>query len=740
MISSDMSRRTFLRTGSAVGGGLVISVAIGCSPAENKSLTPEVNVTSAELNAFVEISSDNQVTLYAPVPEIGQGVRTALPMILAEELDIDWRDVRIKQAPGGDEYGPRQIAAGSASVLVYWKPLREAGATARAMLLAVAAKRWEVNAGACSTELGMAIHPNGREKLPYGKLADEASAMPVPQNVKLKEAADFKIVGSSVENVDALSIVTGEPLFGLDVERPNMVRAVIARCPTYGGRVKNFDDRETLKIPGVIQTVRIERVGSSAERPYVDEGIAVVATSTWAALQGRGALRVEWDEGPNIQESTDRLHQLCQGYLQEPAEIVRDDGDAIGELSSGNTTLDVTYHVPFIAHACMEPMNCTTELTPDKCEQWSPTQSPGNDRNAVAGEVDLPVEAVTVNAMRCGGGFGRRVGPEDYTYESVQLAKAVGRPVQVVWSREDDIQHDSYRAFSYHRLIAKLDGSGNISAWLHRQSGTSRYAFRQNRAPGISEFFDYNFPGGLIENYRLEYALAQSNLPRSILRAPGNNALSFVVESFIDELANAANEDPYKFRLDLLGDDRDFDIDEEGSVLSTKRMKSVLRTVAENSGWGEPLPLGKGRGIASHFTFGTYVAYVVEVSVSEETGQYTVDRVVGAIDCGRAINPLGIKSQVEGGINDAIHATRHGEITFKNGAVEQSNFHDYPLARMNEAATNIDVHIIEGSDEITGVGEPPYPPMIPALANALFAATGKRVRRLPIRPEEFQKV
>jgi isoquinoline 1-oxidoreductase beta subunit len=726
MIGPSLDRRCFIKVTATAAGGLAVGVPLGCA-------SPGPPAVNSPINAFVEVSSDDAVTIYAPVPEIGQGVRTALPMLVAEELDVPWERVSVRQAPGDERYGPRQVAAGSVSVSVYWEPLRRAGAAARAMLVAAAAERWGVDADACTTASGRVIHPNGRDRLRYGELAEAASRMPAPDDVRLKDPSDYTTIGTPVRNVDSKAIVRGEPLFGLDVERPGMLRAVIARCPTYGGLVVGYDDAAALAVPGVVSTMKIESVGPPG-RPYVREGVAVVAESTWAALRGREALEVEWDLGPNANESTAELHRVCREAVEASGGfVVRDDGDVDAGLARGTVQVESIYHLPFIAHACMEPMNSTADMSGDRCEQWAPTQSPGNDRNFFARHLEMPVESVAVNPTRCGGGFGRRVGPLDPGVEAVQISSAVGRPVQVVWSREDDIQHGAYRPFSYHRLTAALAEDGTPAAWRHRQASTSRHAFRPAGTPHRSEFFRANFPGGLIDDYRLEYVLAESNLPRTILRAPGNNALSFVVESFTDELAAAAGRDPLEYRLALLGADREFPFDEDYPLLSTARMKHVLRTAANAAGWGGALPPGRGRGIASHFTFGTYVAYVAEVTVDESTGEFSVDRVVGAIDCGRPVNPLGIRAQVEGGVHDALHAARHGEITFEDGAVQQSNFHDYPLARMNESAKRIDVHIVESELDPTGVGEPPYPPMLPALGNALFAATGVRIRSLPIR-------
>lgn len=770
--SFALDRRSFVRIGATVAGGLLVGVPVGCTPGgegENSAGgagggrgggTPPI---ASRLNAFVEVASDDSVTIWAPVPEIGQGVRTALPMLVAEELGVPWERVSVRQAPGEDRYGPRQVAAGSFSVTSYWMPLRIAGAAARDVLVRAAAGRWGVDPGACTTADGQVIDPDGGRRLRYGELAEEAAGLPAadPETLTLTDASDFHLIGTPVPSVDTEAIVRGEPLFGLDVERPGMLRAVVARAPTYGGVLVRYDDAAALQVPGVVGTVPIERVGEP-ERPLVEEGVAVVAESLWAAIRGRDALDIEWEPGPNADADSASLEAFCTAAVSRRGEILaRDDGDVEAGLARAASRVEATYVVPFIAHATMEPMNCTAEVTADRAEFWVPTQTPAGDRGMFARRLDLPPESVAVHALRCGGGFGRRVGAEGSKFEALQVAAALdGRAVQVVYTREDDIRHDAFRPFSIHRLTAGLDASGDVTALRHRQSGTSRHAFRQNSTPDRSEFFSPNFPAGLLDNLRLEYTNAESNLPRTILRAPGSNALAFVVESFVDELARAGGRDPLEYRLALLGEDRDLPYNEDWPTVSTARMANVLRIAAQNAGWGVergPRRPGRsgsaggaestgraesalsGRGIASYFTFGTYVAYVVDVTVDPSSGEFTIDRVVGAIDCGRPVNPAGIRAQVEGGIQDAVHVARHGEITWEGGAVVQSNFHDYRLARMPEAARDIEVHIVESDLDPTGVGEPPYPPMIPALTNALFDATGVRVRRLPIRLESLRR-
>lgn len=724
-MTTRTTRRTFIAASLGAGGSLLLSCRVD-PPRGIRSTTTD---TATVLNALVEISGNGTVRIYAPVPEIGQGVRTALPMLVAEELDCDWASVVVVQAPAGERFGPRQRAAGSRSVRAYWQPPRMAGATARTMLIMAAAQRWECDPSECRTERGAIIHEATNRRLGYGAVASAAATILAPEAIRLKTPGNFRLMGTPVRNVDSAAIVGGEIVYGWDVRRPEMLRAVVARAPVYGGRLRSFDDAAARRVKGVRAVQQMASAGVPG-RPYIAEGVAVLAESTWAALQGRDALQIEWDPGPNAAESNDRLHALCEKLIASPAEVIRDEGDVEAALRRSAAKLDVTYKLPFLAHVCMEPLSCVAEVSDGHCELWAPTQFPLVLRNSIADSLKIPPESVTVNVTHIGGGFGRRLSP-DFVMEAVQLARAAGKPVQLVWTRDDDIRHDFYRPFSYHRLIGGVDEHGNVSAWLHRQAGTSRYAFRTGEPAHASEFSINNFPAGLIPNLRLEYALARSNLPRALIRAPGENALAFAIQSFIDELAAASKSDPLDFRLRLLREDRDLPFDEDDPVISTLHMMRVLQLAADRSEWRSSLGLNRGRGIASHFMAGTYVAWVAEVSVNPESGALKLDRFVGAIDCGAVVNPLGVAAQMEGAVMDAAGAALYQQIIFKAGRVEQGNFADYPLLRLNEAP-EVEVHIVESQDAPTGVGEPPYPPVFPALTNAIYSATGKRIRQLPV--------
>jgi isoquinoline 1-oxidoreductase subunit beta len=730
---TDMTRRAFLRTGAAAGGGLLVSFSVpgltSCTSVTGDAATPQ------RFNAFLALDGQGLATVRIPVPEFGQGVRTSLAILVAEELDIDWTDVRLEQADAADDLGPQPAAAGSNAVRMYWLPLREAGATARAALVAAAAARWDVQSEACVTELGRVRLDGTRRSLRYGELVDEAAHAAIPETVQLKDPSHFRLIGHEMPHLDTPGVTRGAIPFGIDVRVPGMLRAVIARPPALGATVRAVDDADARQSPGVRHVLRVAAVGP-AERPGVSEGVAVVAADTWSALQGRDALRIEWEPGPNALENTDRLHAESCAALDRRLATYREEGNVDAALAGAARRVSAVYHVPFLAHAPMEPQNCTVHVRDGAVEIWAPTQVPVPVWRTVARELDLPPEAVTVHVMRMGGGFGRRL-TADYVLEAVQIARQIDSPVQLLWTRGDDMRHGFLRPFSYHRLEAGLDSSGRLAGWLHRQAGTSRYAHREGEHPGRSEFRAGTYPAALAHAHRLEYRVIETNLLRGPLRAPGLNAYAFAVESFMDEVAHAAARDPLALRLELLAPERALREDNDDPIFDTRRMSRVLEAAADRAGWGTPLPDGQGRGIAAGFTFGTYVAHVVTASV-DERGAIRVHHVASAIDCGRIVSPNGVRAQVEGGVMDGLGATLHGEITIENGAISQSNFHDYPLLRFNEAPRVDVVGVGDGLHPPTGVGEPPYPPVMPAVANAVFAATGTRLRRLPLTADRMR--
>lgn len=711
-------------------GGLLLGINFSCKQKTVEKLVPGV---MHKYNAYLGIDRNGIVKILNPVPEIGQGVKTALPMLVAEELGVEWEKVVVEQAKAGEEFGGNnQRAAGSNSVRLYWEPMRKAGAVARELLLTAAANKWNLQGSQCSVKNGMIINSTNNKKFGFGELAQYAASLEVPEQVKLKDPKEFQIIGKSVSNPDMDDILSGSAVFGQDVRIPNMLYASMEKNDVYGATVISFDSSKALKIPGVIKVFKVPYHGEP-ERPFCREGVAVVGETVWAVLQGRKALEIEWNLGENVNESTEQLHSMCQELIDKRGDVeVKRNGDPYGVLNSNGNKIEATYHLPFIAHIPMETVNCTIDLREDSCTIWSTSQVPFADLNFLSRFFDLPIEKINLNVTRIGGGFGRRLGP-DYTIEAAKIAKELKMPVQYFWTREDDIKYDAFRPFSYHKLAASWDNKGNITSWLHRQVGTSRYAFRPNRQPYESEFFPNNFPANLIQNFLLEYTLAPSNINRSLIRAPGNNSLSFAVESFMDELAYATNRDPLQFRLDLLGKvNHDIEFDsEENTVISTNRMRHVLETAATEAGWGKKLTKGSGMGIAGHFTFGTYVAHVVEVTISG-SGKLTIDRVTSAVDCGQVLHADGIRAQVEGAIMDGISAAMFQEITIENGAVLESNFSDYGVLRLKDSPKDIDVHILQSDFSPSGMGEPPYPPVAPALCNAIYAASGIRIRKLPI--------
>ena len=726
-----LDRREFLRKGAAAGILLIgfrLDGREGRDPAQAQE-KPEVN----PFNAWVRITPDDRVTLILGKSEMGQSVMTSLPMILAEELCVDWKQVEIKQAPTNPKIYDHGTG-GSGSIAGSWLPLRRAGAAAREMLISAAAARWNVNRDTCAAKDGGVLHGARKDFLSYGKLVSDAAKLPVPDlnTVPLKNAHDFTIVGRDLPRVDAKEKSTGAAKFGIDSRVPGMLYAVIARCPVFGGKVKSFDATKAKSVRGVRDVMAIDAVAKGA---FTAGGVAVLADNSWAAMQGRNALEVNWDEGPHAGESSETLHKQFLENAASPGKVVRNEGDAEVALAASARRVEATYEFPFAPHATMEPMNCTVHIGPEKAEAWVPTQAPQWAQDVIAGVSGLPHESVTVHTTLMGGGFGRRY-QADFVMEAAQVAKASGKPVMVLWTREDDMQHDFYRPASYHKMQAAVGADGALAAWKHFQTSTAIAAMWSDKGEanaaegefGTAAFIPYRAP-----NYRVEYTLAKSGVPRAWWRSVEHSSSGFVVECFVDEIAELAGADPLEYRLRLIGDDRvipDFTNPKQGKPLTTARLKGVLKLAAEKAAWGSPLVQGRGRGIAGYFSFETYTACVAEVSVVG--GSVKVHRLVYAADCGRPINPDGVRAQVESAAIYGLSAALHDRITIRNGRVEQANFNDYDLPRIGETPLT-EVHVVPSTEEPTGIGEPGLPVVAAAVCNAIYALTRKRIRRLPIR-------
>ncbi|SHK16072.1 xanthine dehydrogenase family protein molybdopterin-binding subunit [Rhodothermus profundi] len=717
-----LTRRDFLKVGVAATGGLLIG-----------SLVPHSGQARAEapveLNPYVQIDPDGTVRIYVPKSEMGQGVRTSLALLVAEELDADWEQVRVEQAPLDPRYG-NQGTGGSSSVRTRWQELREAGAMARVLLVEAAARRWGVDPARCRTKKGQVLHPNGRDVLAYGELAAEAARLEPPATVSLKDPAAFQLIGRPHIGVDVPEIITGRATYGIDMHVPGMLVASVVRCPYITGRLRSYDDTAARQVPGVRTVVEVPAIGADV---HVRPGVAVVAEHTWAALKGRQALRVEWEPGEAAAHSSAAYLEQMQALAARPGQVIRERGVVEKALDQGARRVDATYAVPFLAHAPMEPMNATAHVEGNRCTIWAPVQIPAWVARATAQALGIPERNVRVFITLLGGGFGRRLNP-DYAVEAALISKAVGAPVQVVWTREDDLQFDFYRPMAVHRIRAALDERGQPLAWYHRVVSTSIRATLQGpEAPdqhrsevGGADLLPYRVP-----NWRLEYHPFQSPLPRGWWRSVDHTHTAFAVESFIDEMAAAAGRDPLAYRLELF----DMEARTDGPYgYDPARLRRVLELAAEKAGWGQPLPEGHGRGIACHWSFRSYVAEVVEASVDDE-GQVHVHRVVAAIDCGRIINPNGAEAQAVGGILDGLWTALKAEATLEGGRITITNFDTYPLLRQREVPPTIEVYFVESDQEPTGLGEPPVPPVAPALANAIYAATGRRLRQLPIRAE-----
>jgi isoquinoline 1-oxidoreductase subunit beta len=739
MATLTVDRRAFLKTGA--GAGLCIGFHIPAyaapSSAADDPAQQQEKKTPNPFNAWVHITPDNRIALLLEKSEMGQGIMTAVPMILAEELCVDWKNVTVQQAPTDpDVYN--HGTGGSGSIAGCWLPMRRAGAAAREMLVSAAAARWGVNTNTCVAKNGGVLHGSRNNFLTYGELANDAAKLPIPNlnTVPLKNSDDFTIVGKATPRFEAAAKTNGRAIFGIDSRVPGMQYAVVARCPIFGGRVKSFDAAKAKTVPGVSDVFSIDPVTTGA---FSAGGVAIIADNSWAAMQGRKALEVKWDEGPNAAESSEALHKQFLDNASKPGKPYRNDGDADAAIASAAKKVEATYEFPFAAHATMEPMNCTVHIRRDSAEAWVPTQAPQWAQDIIAGVSKLPKEKIKVNTTLMGGGFGRRY-MADFVMEAAQISKQTGKPVMVLWTREDDMQHDFYRPASYHHFSGAVNNDGSIAAWKHFQTSTSIEAMwspKGKETPEKSEFATAAFIPYQTPNYRVEYTLAESGVPRAWWRSVEHSTSGFVVECFVDELAAAAGADPLEFRMRSIGADRkipDFTDPKEGKPLDTARLKGVLKLAAEKAGWGSPLPKGTARGIAGYFSFNTYTAAVAEVSM--KNGMPKIHRLVYAVDCGRPVNPDGIRAQVEGAAIYGLSAALHDAITIKGGAVVQTNFHEYQMPRIADTPQT-EIHIVESKEEPTGIGEPGLPVVAASVCNAIYSLTKKRVRRLPIRPGDL---
>jgi isoquinoline 1-oxidoreductase subunit beta len=733
------SRREFLKISSLVTGGFLLGINFQCSG-------PKGEVVNFAPNVYLTISPDNLVTLVAHRSEMGTGIRTSLPMIVADELGADWSKVKIVQAEGDEEKYGDQNTDGSYSVRMFYEPMRRAGATARHMLVQAAAQKWELEASECRTENGQVIHSGG-QKITFGELVETLQGMeiPKPEEVKLKALSDYKLVGKDVPIYDLKDIATGKAVFGADVDLPGMKVAVVRRTPVIGAKVLSFDDSKTLSVPGVRQVVKIQGQGLPTGLNMPLEGIAVIADNTWSAMKGREALIVDWDMGPNAgYDSSRHLEEMLNSTLED-GRVRRERGDFNAARDQASKVIERTYEAPFYAHATIEPPSAIAHWKEDFCEIWAPTQHPQWARQSVADALGMPLEQVRINITLLGGGFGRKSKP-DFVVEAALLSKAANMPVRVQWTRDDDLHHDYFHAQSAQRIKAVLDGEGNLTGWNHHTVfpaiGATGDANELHPSDGELGLGCIDFPFE-VPNIRIETHESKAHTRIGWLRSVSNIHHSFAVNCMLDEVAESKGVDPVDFVLDMLGEDRDLQIWDEikgefgnyGEPIgefpwNTGRLKNTIRRVAREAGWKEAVAEGKAIGFAAHKSFLTYVACIVEVEKGEN-GRLNIPVVHYAVDCGVPVNTDRIRSQFEGGAQFATSLAMTSAITFENGQVQQHNFDGYEILRMPQSPKKIHVHIVESQEKPTGVGEPPVPPFIPALCNAIYKLTGERVYKLP---------
>lgn len=724
-----ITRRKFAMQSAAVGAGILIGVRfpealLHAQESDRAKKKPGPN----PFDAYVHVKPDGQISLIVAKSEMGQGIKTGLAMILAEEAEVDFNSVHVEQADTRPDLYAHMGTGGSGSTMENFEPLRVAGATVRELMITAAAAKWSVPRTECEAKKGAVLHHNSSRQASYGELIEAARKLPLPDphKVELKDGSEFEIIGHPVPRVDIPSKVNGSAQFGIDVRVPEMLFAVVARCPTFGGKVAKFESAKAKATAGVLHVFEIPALGRDM---FTAGGVAVVADSTWSAVRGRDALEISWNHGPAVSESTATLSQALRASAAKPGKRVRNDGNVDAALPNSAKRVEAIYEFPFLAHATMEPMNITVHARATEAEVWAPTQSPDWVQGTVAKILALPPTKVKVHTTLMGGGFGRRY-IADYPAEAAQIAKVVGKPVQLIWSREDDMTHDFYRPSACHNMRGAVDAAGHPLLWSHTIASTSISAFwhpPEEEPPEESEVGGAKQMPYAIPNVRLEYNAVASSVPPLWWRSVEHSFNGFAVECFIDELAAAAGQDPVQFRKSLLVKPEHWKPKNDEDP-DPARLLGVLELVAEKSDWQKPLAKGRGRGIASYHSFGSYFAEVAEVTV--DGSNFTIDRIVAAVDCGQIVNPESVRSQTEGAIIYGLSAALKNAITIKNGAVEQTNFDSYNPIRINEAPP-IEVHLVQSKEDPGGMGEPALPPIAPAVANAIFAATGQRLRKLP---------
>jgi isoquinoline 1-oxidoreductase beta subunit len=739
MTMASAARRGFLKQSAAGGVFLLLGVRAGGVVAA----VADPDAGEFAPNPFIRIAQDGQVTLVSKQPEIGQGIKTSLPMVIAEELEVEWQQVRVVQGDLNPAYGS-QGAGGSTSTPNNYEPFHRLGATARTMLVDAAARTWQVAPGECRASQGAVLHEASGRKLGYGALVKLAATLAVPDaaSVQLKDPSTYRLLGTRVGGVDNGLVVSGKPLFGIDTQLPGMLYASYVKCPTLGGRPVSANLAAIKAMPGVKDAFIVEGTDNlNGLRP----GVAIVANSTWNAFRARKKLQVQWDEGEGAQHSWAGFAALAQAAARQPgAAVLRRDGDVEAALAGAARTVEAAYTYPFISHASMEPQNCTAWFKPadGRLELWVPTQNPGAGQALVASTFGIPKEKITLHIARSGGGFGRRLS-SDFVVEAAAIAQKVNAPVKLTWMREDDLQQDHFRAGGFHFLRGGVDAQGKLLAWhdhfvtfanrveRKEQDGSAASVLQPGSGASLS---GDEFPGRWVADCLLEQTPIECRIPMGPWRAPGSNVFAWVIHSFIDELAHAGGRDPIEFRLELLGNqDMMAGTGERGVPYNVARMRGVLQAVAEKSGWGrKEFARGQGAGVAFHFSHRGYVAEVAEVTVSKD-GHLTVDRVVVVADIGaQIVNLSGAENQVQGAVIDGLSTLMYPSLNIEHGHVVQTNFHEYPLLRMPDTPAKVEAHFLKTDYPVTGLGEPVFPPLAPAVCNAIFAATGKRVRELPL--------